>query len=105
MSLHRTLCRNRDSTSAFSLAWALVRHKVAGCDILRLVFLNFCRDRQNYVATETAAISTFLLLLCWNYLIFQLTLAKHKVGEYSIIWHKNRSETVKNMQEKWIKNR
>ena len=25
--------------------------------------------------------------------------------EYSMIWHKNRSETVKNMPEKWIKNR
>ena len=37
-------------------------------------------------------------------MLFQLKPVKYKVGEYSIILHKNRSETAKNMPEKWIKN-
>ena len=59
----------------------------------------------NYVATQTAAFSTFLLLFYLFSLFFQITLAKHKVGEYSIIWYTNRSKIVKNMPKKWIKNR
>ena len=67
--------------------------------------LEFCVvTYENYVATQTVVFSTFLLLFCLFSLLFQLTLAKHKVGEYSIIWHKNRSKIVKDMPEKWIKN-
>ena len=62
------------------------------------------QQKKNYAATKTVEIATFLLLFCLNYLIFQLNPAKHKVGEYSIIWHKNISETAQNMPEKWIKN-
>ena len=66
-----------------------------------LGLLEFCvATYENYVATKTVAFSTFLLLSSLFYFLFQLTLTKHKVGEYSIIWHKNRSETVKNRPEK-----
>ena len=82
-----------------------LRHITAGYNIVLWYVGNFVAKDKNYVTTETVAISIFLLLFCWNYLLFQLTSAKHKVGEYSIILHKNRFETVKNMSEKWIKNR
>ena len=52
---------------------------------------------------KTAAFSTFLLIFCLFSFPFQLTPVKHKVGEYFIIWHKNRSETVKNMPKKGLK--
>ena len=73
---------------------------VAGCDIVLLAYLKL-------VATKIAAFSTFffLLLFCLFSLLHQLIPTKHKVGEYSIIGHKHRSENVKNVQEKWIKNR
>ena len=69
--------------------------------------LEFCvATYENYVAIKTAAFSTFFAsFLLVFYFFFQITPAKHKVGEYSIIWHKNRSKIVKNMLEKWIKNR
>ena len=64
--------------------------------------LEFCiATNKNYVATQTDAFSTFLL---FSLIFFQITPAKHKVGEYSIIWHTNRSKIVKNMSKKWIKN-
>ena len=56
--------------------------------------LEFCvATYKNYVATQAAAFSTF----------FQITHVKHKVGEYSIIWHTNRSKIVKNMPENGLK--
>ena len=41
------------------------------------------RQKKKYVAIENATFANFFLLLCWNYLIFQLKPTKHKVGEYS----------------------
>ena len=40
---------------------------------------------KNYVATQTAAFSIFLLLFFLFSLFFQIIAAKHKVGENSII--------------------
>ena len=77
-----------------------LRHLVDGCDIVLLICLELCRDIENYVAIETATFSAFLLLFCLFSISFQLTPAKHKVGGYSIFWHKNRYETFKNMPEK-----
>ena len=57
------------------------------------------------MAIETAIIFTSFAFFMLELSLFQLTPAKHKVGEYSIIWHKNRFEIVKNMPEKLIKNR
>ena len=105
MSRQRTLCRNRDSISAWSSAWTLLRHIAAGYDIVLLVCLKFFHDKQKLCRDKECCNFHFLLLFYWNYLIFQLKYAKHKVGEYSIIFHKNRSENAKNMLEKWIKNR
>ena len=105
MSQQSTLCRNRDSISALSSAWTLLRHIAAGCDIVLLVCLKFCHDKHKLFFDIECCNCHFLLLFCWNYLIFQLKPAKHKVDEYSIILHKNRFEIAKNMPEKWIKNR
>ena len=66
-----------------------LRHSSFGLEIVS--------RHKKTVTIETATFSTFLPLFCLFSLLFQLTHAKHKVGEYSIIWHKNRSETVKNM--------
>ena len=51
------------------------------------------------MAIETAIIFTSFAFFMLELSLFQLTPAKHKVGEYSIIWHKNRFEIVKNMPE------
>ena len=67
--------------------------------------LEFCvATYENYVAAKTVVFSTFLLLFYLFTFLFQLTFAKHKVGEYSVIWHKNISKIVKNMPKIWIKN-
>ena len=66
--------------------------------------LEFCvATYKNYVATQTAVFSTFLLLFCLFSLFFQLTPAKQKVGEYSIIWNTNRCKIVKNMPKNGLK--
>ena len=102
MSRHKTLACDKNALSAFSSAWALLRHISAGWDIVLLACLKLCCDIQKLCRYRDCCIFHFF---CLFYLIFQLTLAKLKVGEYSIIWHKNGSETIKNMPEKWIKNR
>ena len=67
--------------------------------------LEFCvATYKSYVATKAVAFSTFLCFFS-TFFFFQITPAKHKVGEYSIIEHKYRSKIVKSMLEKWIKNR
>ena len=59
---------------------------------------------KNYVVIETVAFSIFFLLLFYLFsLIFQLTPARHEVGEYSIIWHTYRYKTVKNMPKNGLK--
>ena len=103
MSQHRTLCRNKDSISVLSLAWTLLRHIVAGCNIVLLGCLKLCRDIQKLCRDIDCCIFHFLLLFCFFSLIFQLTPAKHKVSEYSIIWHENRSKTVTNMPKNGLK--
>ena len=98
MSRHKNICCDRDSLYALSLACTVLRHIATSCDIVILVCLKLCCDRE-------CCNCPFFLLLCWNYLIFQLKPAKHKVGDYSITWHKNMNETAKIMPGKWIKNR
>ena len=85
MSRHKTLCCGKDSIIALSSNWTLLQHTVVGYDIVLLVCLKFCHNKQNYVMTENATIAIFFFFFCWNYLIFQLKPAKHKIGEYSII--------------------
>ena len=73
-----------------------LRHIAAGCDIVLLAYLKLCRDIQKTMSRQR--------LLHFLFFASFLLVFSHKVGEYSIIWHENRSETVKNMPEKWIKN-
>ena len=66
--------------------------------------LEFCvATYKNWVTTQTAAFSTFLLLFYFFPLFFHLTPTKQKVGEYSIIGHTNRSKIVKNMPKNGLK--
>ena len=46
ISRQRNLCRNRDSISALSSTWNLLRHIVVNCDIVLLICLKFCHDKQ-----------------------------------------------------------
>ena len=80
---------------------------VAGYNIVLLACLKLCRDIQKLCRDKDYCIFHFFFFLLLFYLfslLLQLTATKHKVGQYSIIWNKNRSRNVKNMSEKWIKN-
>ena len=98
----------RDLEALSSLELCLSFVATFSCWLRHISFclLKFCvATYKNCVVTRTAAFSTFLLLFRFFSLCFQLTPKKQKVGEYSIIGHTNRPKIVKNMLEKWIKNR
>ena len=88
----QTLCRDKISPSSIELCMSFVA--MYSCWLRHSSFgmLEFCvATYENYVATKTTAFSTFFILFALFSLIFQLKPAKHKVLEYSTIWHKNRS--------------
>ena len=86
MSRHRTLCHDKNALSALSSACCFIATYSCWLQHSSLIYWKFCQDRQKLCHDRDCCnFHFFLLLLCWNYLIFQLTLAKHKVDEYSII--------------------
>ena len=104
MSRQKIFCRYKISPSAIELCLSFVT--TFSCWLRHISFglLEFCiATYKNFVATQTAAFSTFLLLFSLFSLFFQLTPAKQKVGEYSIIGYTNRSKIVKNMLENGLK--
>ena len=91
--------RDLEALSNLELCLSFVATFNCGLRHISFDLLEFC------VATQIANFSTFCLLFCLFSFYFQLTPSKQNVGEYSIIGHTNRPKIVKNVPEKWIKNR
>ena len=72
LSIFKSLCCNKGNIVVteflFHFLRSLLRHK------------KLCRDRD-------CCNCSFSLLSCWNFFLFELKPAKHKVGKYSIIRH------------------
>ena len=106
MLRHKLYCHNIASLLSALIVVAKELRIVA--TVFFTIFFNnvateklFVATYENHVLTKIAAFSTFLLLFCLFF--FQITPAKHKVGEYSIFWHKNRYKISKNMPENGLK--
>ena len=77
----------------------------AGCYIIPLACLNFVSRHTKIMSRQRLLhfppfFASFLLVFSF---FFQITPAKHKVDEYSILWHKNRSKNFKNMPKNGLK--